>query len=513
MSIGQRLDLRQSQSLVMTPQLQQAIKLLQLSNMDLVAYVEGELEANPMLERDDQPQAGMEEPHEGAASGPEVDTTQIDTATLLEPDSMRGTGSDAPLDTDTDYTNSYDGEIAGPGAEAPPPPEPDYAPVPTGPDFARRSLDDDLPGLEATLSQTQTLAAYLEEQVAVDLETPHERMVGQMLIDGLDENGRLVEALDTIADRLGCTVDDVERVVLKVQHFDPPGVFARSLQECLKLQLRDQDRLDPMMEALIDNLELLAQQDVPKLLKVCGCDAEDLADMVTEVRALNPRPAADFFDVPAQPVIPDVSVRIGPDGDWLVELNQDALPKVLVNEKYHARVANGAREKDAKDFIAERFNTANWLVKSLQQRATTILKVSTEIVRQQSAFLNHGVSHLKPLILRDIADSIEMHESTVSRVTSNKYIATPRGLFELKYFFTTAIAGIHGDAHSAEAVRHKIKALIDEEPAHKILSDDRLVELLKEEGVDIARRTVAKYRESMKIPSSVQRRRAKKALL
>lgn len=511
MSIAQRLDLRQSQSLVMTPQLQQAIKLLQLSNMDLATYVEGELETNPMLERDDQPQAGREEARETEPSDAGLDTARVDTAALLEPDTMRGADSDGPLDTD--YQNTYDGEIAGPGAEAPPPPEPDYTPVPTGTDFARRSLDEDLPDLEATLSQEQTLAEYMEEQVAVDLENPRERMIGRMLIDGLDENGRLVEDLDSIAERLGCSVEEVEETLEKVQHFDPPGVFARSLQECLKLQLRDLDRLDPMMEALIDNLELLAQQDVPKLLKVCGCDAEDLTEMVAEVRALNPRPAADFADVPAQPVVPDVSVRIGPDGDWLVELNQEALPKVLVNERYHARVSGSARDKEAKEFIAERFNTANWLVKSLQQRATTILKVSTEIVRQQSAFLNHGVSHLRPLILRDIADAIEMHESTVSRVTSNKYMATPRGLFELKYFFTTAIAGTDGDAHSAEAVRHKLKALIDAESPNKILSDDRLVELLKEDGVDIARRTVAKYREAMKIPSSVQRRRAKKALL
>ena len=511
MSIAQRLDLRQSQNLVMTPQLQQAIKLLQLSNMDLAAYVEGELETNPMLERDDQPQTGREEARDAEPAAPDMDTARVDTAALLEPDSMRGSGSDGPLDTD--YSNTYDGEIAGPGAEAPPPPEPDYTPTPTGTDFARRSLDEDLPDLEATLSRDQTLGEYLEEQVAVDLETPRERMIGRMLIDGLDENGRLVEDLDGIAERLGCPVEEVEATLEKVQHFDPPGVFARSLQECLKLQLRDLNRLDPVIEALIDNLELLAQQDVAKLLRVCGCDSEDLTEMVAEIRALNPRPAADFADVPAQPVIPDVSVRIGPDGDWLVELNQDALPKLLVNERYHARVSNGARDKDAKDFIAERFNTANWLVKSLQQRATTILKVSTEIVRQQSAFLNHGVSHLKPLILRDIADAIEMHESTVSRVTSNKYMATPRGLFELKYFFTTAIAGTDGDAHSAEAVRHKIKALIDAETADKILSDDRLVELLKDDGVDIARRTVAKYREAMKIPSSVQRRRAKKALL
>ncbi len=506
MSITQRLDLRQSQSLVMTPQLQQAIKLLQLSSMDLAAYVETELEQNPMLERDEGGTADRDGQRD-VDDIPALDSSRTDSADLLSPDAMPGAGSESPLDTD--YSNNYDGEIAGPGVE----PGGAYTASSGGTDFSRRGFDEELPDIEATLSREKTLAEHLEEQLLMDLDTPHERLIGRHLIDGLDENGRLIDDLAELADRLGCPVSEAEAVLKRMQRFDPPGIFARSLQECLRLQLEDRNRFDPAMAALLDNLELLARQEVSKLLKICGVDAEDLTEMVAEIRALNPKPASGYGFEPSQPVIPDVIVKIGPDGDWMIELNQDSLPKVLVNERYYARVAKGTRDKTERDFVAERFHTANWLVKSLQQRATTILKVSTEIVRQQSAFLHHGVSHLKPLILRDIAEAIEMHESTVSRVTSNKYMATPRGLFELKYFFTTAIAGTSGDSHSAETVRHKIRALIDAESPNAVLSDDRLVELLNDGGIDIARRTVAKYREAMKIASSVQRRRQKRVSL
>ena len=506
MSITQRLDLRQSQSLVMTPQLQQAIKLLQLSSMDLAAYVETELEQNPMLERDEGLSAGREEggPQEDVAQG---DVSRTDSADLLSPDAMPGAGAESPLDTD--YSNNYDGEIAGPGVE----PGGAYTASSGGTDFSRRGADEDLPDLEATLSRGRTLTEHLEEQIQVDLGSPRERLIGRYLVDSLDENGRFTDDLEDVAQRLGCDATEVEAVLLQMQRFDPPGIFARDLKECLRLQLEDQNRYDPAMAALLDNLDLLARQEVSKLLKICGVDSEDLADMVAEIRSLNPRPAAEYGFEPSQTVIPDVIVKVAPDGDWTIELNQDSLPKVLVNERYYARVAKGTRDKEARDFVAERFHTANWLVKSLQQRATTILKVSTEIVRQQSAFLHHGVGHLKPLILRDIAEAIEMHESTVSRVTSNKYMSTPRGLFELKYFFTTAIAGTTGDTHSAETVRHRIRTLIDAELPNAVLSDDRLVELLNADGIDIARRTVAKYREAMKIASSVQRRRQKRASL
>ena len=247
--------------------------------------------------------------------------------------------------------------------------------------------------------------------------------------------------------------------------------------------------------------------------RACGVGDEDLQEMIAELKALTPRPGAAFGGEPSQTVIPDVFVRPDPAGGWRVELNADTLPRLLVDKRYHATVAGGARSDKDRTFVAECAAQAAWLVKSLDQRAKTILKVASEIVRQQDAFLAFGVECLRPLNLKTVADAIGMHESTVSRVTSNKYLATPRGVFELKFFFTSAIASSDGGAaHSAEAVRHRIKQLIDGEArAEQVLSDDRIVEILKEAGVDIARRTVAKYREALRIPSSVERKRLLKA--
>ena len=272
--------------------------------------------------------------------------------------------------------------------------------------------------------------------------------------------------------------------------------------------MKERNRYDPAMQALVENLPLLASRDVPNLIKLCRVDAADLAEMAAEIRALDPKPGLRFDGAIAQPIVPDVFVR--PQGaGWLVELNSETLPRVLINTRYYAEVSASARHKGAKDYLSERYQSANWLVKALHQRATTILKVSREIVRQQDGFLRRGVQHLRPLVLRDIAQAIGMHESTVSRVTTNKYLLTPRGIFELKYFFTSSIAAsTGGDALSAETVRFRIKALIEAETSD-VLSDDRIVDILMRDGVDIARRTVAKYREAMNIPSSVQRRREK----
>jgi RNA polymerase sigma-54 factor len=294
-----------------------------------------------------------------------------------------------------------------------------------------------------------------------------------------------------------------------LQNFEPAGVFARDLSECLRLQLSEQDRLDPAMAALVDNLPLVAKRDFTALKVKCGVTIEDLQDMLAELRRLNPKPGLAFGSEPALPVVPDVFVRLGPDSNWIVELNSETLPRVLVNNRYMASVARGARSEDDKLFLAGCHQQATWLVKSLEQRAKTVLKVAREIVRQQDGFLVHGVQHLRPITLKTIAEAIEMHESTVSRVTSNKYMATPLGTFEMKYFFTTAIASAadDGEAHSSESVRHRIREMIEQETAAHILSDDDLVAALKGEGIDIARRTVAKYRESLGILSSIQRRR------
>jgi RNA polymerase sigma-54 factor len=346
----------------------------------------------------------------------------------------------------------------------------------------------------------------------LELSDPGDRLIGSVLIDMLDEAGYVRGDLEDVAEQAGCALDRVERVLAILQSFEPAGLFARDLRECLMLQLKDLNRYDPAMAALLDNLDLLAKREFAQLERLCGVDREDLTDMMAEIRELDPKPGAAHEGVLPAPVIPDVLMRANPQGGWILELNADTLPRVLVNESYLASVGGAGGE--AKAYLTEQLASANWLVKALHQRATTILKVATELVRQQDGFFTHGVSHLRPLVLRDIATVIDMHESTVSRVTSNKYMSTPRGVLELKYFFTTAIASAEGgEAHSSEAVRHRIRALVDGESPKKILSDDKIVELLKQEGIDIARRTVAKYREAMRIPSSVQRRREKKALL
>lgn len=477
MALSQRLDLRQTQALVMTPQLQQAIKLLQLSNLELSAFIETELEQNPLLERDEAPADGVaetpanEDPAAAAAEEEEVDRWR-------ETAGAEGEGN-LDLAGDPAAWRAPSASVSGTG---------------------------DLPGVDQTLSRPLTLREHLLAQLSVDIVEPVDRVIGTHLIEMTDDAGYLQGDLADVAGRLDCDVARVEATLAKLQRFDPAGVFARDLAECLTLQLKDRDRFDPAMQALLANLPLLAGRNAPALMQLCGVDAEDLAEMVAELRALNPKPGLAFDTTSAQPIVPDVLVR--PQGtSWIVELNNDTLPRVLVNNRYYAEISSAARSKAERDYLVDRYQQANWLAKALHQRATTILKVATEIVRQQEGFFRHGVRHLRPLVLRDIAEAIGMHESTVSRVTSGKYMATPRGIYELKYFFTAAIAAASGGAAlSAEAVRFRIKALIDAE-ADEVLSDDRIVEILLADGVDIARRTVAKYREAMRIPSSVQRRR------
>ena len=501
MALTPRLELRQSQSLVMTPQLQQAIKLLQFSNLELAEYVEQELEKNPMLERDEEDHRARDDgPSESADPPPSADETESLESIDFDAIQPAEIEDDA---RDVDYDNLYSDDGSADGGLV----APQFADAGLG----SGGFDTLAPDLEETLSQKASLRDHLNGQLTMELDDPVDRLIGFHLIDMLDEAGYISGELETVAEILDCTVDRVEATLAKVQQFDPPGIFARSLSECLSLQLADKDRLDPCMKAFLDNLELLGKRDIKGLAKACGVDAEDVADMIDEIKALDPKPALAFDHSIAQPITPDVLMRPAPGGGWIIELNTDSLPKVLVNNHYYAHVSSQTRSKKEKQYITEQFQSANWLVKSLHQRATTILKVASELVQQQSAFFAKGVQHLIPLVLRDIAEAIEMHESTVSRVTSNKYMATPRGIYELKYFFTPAIAATGGGVLSAESVRHRIKALIDEEEPKKILSDDKIVENLKSEGIEIARRTVAKYRESMRIPSSVQRRRDKSA--
>jgi len=509
MALTPRIDLRQTTSLVMTPQLQQAIKLLQMSNIELAQYVEAELEQNPLLERDEEESAEVrvdDAPANGAGEGP-VDEPQDpdspqDSLDLANADSMPS-DSDAPLDTD--YENLWDGEATEPFEDSSL--RFDAARVGSG---GSADFSDPESGIEATLSSEVTLRDHLLGQLNVDISDPGDRLIGVHLIAMLDEAGRLSGSLAEVANQLGCPIETAENVLSRMQRFDPSGIFARDLKECFAIQLREMDRLDPAMQRLLDHLHLFEKYDLAGLRKACRVSEEDFADMLAEIRSLQPKPATLFEHEVAQPVVPDVLMRPQSDGGWRVELNSDTLPRVLVNRHYYADIVRGVRDKEAKDYLSERLNSASWLVKALHQRATTILKVAAEIVRQQDEFFEYGVAHMRPLVLRDIAEVINMHESTVSRVTSNKYMATPRGIFELKYFFSAALSSADGGtAHSAEAVRHRIKELCDAEPPNAILSDDDIADRLRKEGVDIARRTVAKYREAINIPSSVKRRRIK----
>jgi RNA polymerase sigma-54 factor len=479
----------------MTPQLQQAIKLLQLSNLEVAAYIEQEIEQNPLLERDE---GGESEPSAEAERNGAEERNGATEPELLDPVDGRSTGaSETPLDTDFGNVWSEEGGDSSQFAD-------------WRGSGGRADFDESEVGLDQTLSRDVSLRDHLLAQLNVEVVDPVDRIIATHLIDLLDDSGYLTGDIAQIAEVLNCDVSRVEATLDTLQRLDPPGVFARSLKECLALQLRERNRLDPAMAALLEHLDLLAKRDIAALTRICGVNSDDIAEMVTEIKALDPKPGLAFDSTVAHPVVPDVLMRPAAAGEWIVELNQDTLPRVLVNTRYYARVSKEARNKNEKEFIVERFNAANWLVKSLHQRAQTILKVATEIVRQQDAFFRHGVQHLRPLVLRDIATAISMHESTVSRVTTNKYLAAPHGVYELKYFFTSAIANAEGgEAHSAEAVRARIKGLIDAEPPADVLSDDKLVDLLRKDGVDIARRTVAKYREALRIPSSVQRRRDK----
>ncbi|MFW6299519.1 MAG: RNA polymerase factor sigma-54 [Oceanicaulis sp.] len=494
--LGQKLEARQGQGLVMTPQLQQAIKLLQLNNMELTEFVEEELERNPLLERDERSEAPDAEPGEPETAKPESDELSFDAPgkadEALDAD-REAMYSDSRADmAGADAGGSLDWSRAGKG----------------GGGFDGEEFD-----AAANATREKTLREHLHDQLAEIALAPADRMIAAHLIDLAEDDGYFRADLDETAQRLGVTRSEVEAILDRLQQFEPAGVMARSLQECLALQLKDRDRLDPAMAALVDNLPLLARHDYAGLKAACGVDGEDLTDMIAELKRLTPKPGLGFGSDSTRAVEPDVTVRERPDGGWAVELNTDTLPRVLLNNRYAAQISGAARTEDDKVFITQCAQNASWLVKSLDQRARTILKVSSEIVRQQDAFFAKGVAWLRPLNLKTVADAVDLHESTVSRVTSNKYVATPRGLFELKYFFTSSIPSADGgEAYSAEAVRYRIKAMIDTETIEDVMSDDKIVERLHADGVEIARRTVAKYREAMNIPSSVQRRRLMKGV-
>jgi RNA polymerase sigma-54 factor len=501
--VGMKQEFRQSQSLVMTQALQQSIKLLQLSAVELQEYIDEELEKNPLLTKEetesenDAPAVAEEGLEDGIPGG------------LSEDDEPKNEAKEVDV-SDSDYSvneelvgESYgdewsEGEASHISASSH-----------TG---GGSGFDDDGEGfgIESASARDQTLREHILGQIHMDITDPAQLLIAEKLTDMLDDAGYLREATAALAESLGATKQEIEAVITKLQQMEPVGVFARSLTECLRLQLADMNRLDPVMEVFLDNIELMGSGDIAGLRKKCNADAEDFAQMITDIRRCNPKPGLGFAREDVQAVIPDVIVRRAKAGGWHLELNPEAMPRVLVNRYYASNVGARADDKEAKKFVSEQMANANWLIKALDQRANTILKVATEIVKQQDKFLQHGIRFLKPLVLKDIAAAVGMHESTISRVTTSKFMATPRGTLELKFFFNSSISSGSGASDfSSKTVQYYIKDLIANEDPKNILSDDAIVKQLKDRNIDVARRTVTKYREEMHIPSSVVRRRQK----
>ncbi len=487
MAIAPKLQQRQTQSLVMTPQLQQAIKLLQLSNIELSAFVEEQLESNPLLERG----TGDENRREEAAAAKEI--IEEFSEVNMEAPTMAAKTLDAP-----DHVINEQASAADVGGSV------DWSKTGSGGSFNGSDGFNPIENAEAEV----TLREVLTDQLRVEIKEKSERLIATYLIDHVDDNGYLRLSVAEAADRLSISEARVQSVLTQIQSFEPTGVCARDLRECLSLQLREKNLLDEPMQALLDNLQLLAKHDLSKLAKICNISKDKLSDKITILKSLAPKPGLVYGGSSAAAIEPDVAIRETANGGWAVELNSETLPRVLVNNRYFAEVCGPNADEETRTFMSECHQNASWLVKSLDQRARTILKVATEIVKQQDMFFAYGIDHMRPLNLKTVAEAIDMHESTVSRVTSNKYMNTPRGLFEFKYFFTAGISSLDGgEDFSAEAVRHKIKILISEETQETVKSDDKLVQMLRAQGIDVARRTVAKYRESLGIPSSVERRR------
>ena len=482
MGLGPRIDLRVSQQLVMTQQLQQAIKLLALSNLEIEAVIAEELAKNPLLEA--RPGEGGSSENVIVREDREFGDEAVDPTGSDELIGSKLGTEDSPVDMDWREaaleTDSFADVGGGAGGE--------------------EAFDfDRLEGGEAGLAEH--LMAQLQGTGGTI------GRLAEAIVHELEETGYLETPLKLIAEECEADLKEAEQALDLVQSLDPPGIAARSLEECIALQAKAADRYDPAMARLIANLDLLAKGRMNDLRRICGVDEEDLADMVRELRDYDPKPGCRFVSKEPEAITPDVFVRKSKSG-WVVELNNAALPRVLVNRRYHAELKRGPQDKQSKAWLSECLAEANWLVKALDQRARTIVRVATEIVVQQQGFFEQGVSALKPLTLAKVAEAIEMHESTVSRVTSNKYIACDRGMFELKYFFGSGVASEGGEGAAAEAVKAAIKSIIDAET--EVLSDDAIAAMLKDKGMDVARRTVVKYREAMGIGSSIQRRRQRK---
>ena len=500
MALGPRLDLRQSQQLVMTPQLQQAIKLLAASNLEIETFIGDALESNPLLE------SGAVSVDNAAPAG-EPDDIPREEFTSDQLMAQAQGESEAPLDIDVSAIDrdreTGEGRVGPSGA----PGDAEWGAA----GGAGGGLDD-LPGLEATKAAELTLAEHLDSQIGGLATNPKEEFVARHIAGLLDDAGYLATSLRDIAYDLGVEKEVTEDALEVIHMCDPTGVGARNLSECLTLQAKEADRYDPAMATLLANLDLLGKGEVARLKRLARVDDEDFADMLSEIREYDPKPGLAFASSTSEAVVPDVLLDSKDDGGWDIQLNEDTLPRLVVNRAYYVELGGESKSADAETqgWLKEKLADAHWLIRALDQRQKTILKTAAEIVKQQDGFFRRGVSELRPLTLREVAEQIDMHESTVSRVTSNKYLWCERGTFELKYFFTSGVSSSDGEGASSEAIKARIKALTDAEDPKKVLSDQKLADILNEEGFGLARRTVAKYREAIGVGSSAERRRAKK---
>ncbi|MBF0358154.1 MAG: RNA polymerase factor sigma-54 [Magnetococcales bacterium] len=488
--VGLELKLRMGMQLVMTPQLQMAIKLLQMSTLDLSDYLQEELEKNPLLEKVDESGADSNDSETATSKSSSSDNTSETTPEISEPKKDKEIDvADTSLNDDLGVDASWE-DVYGDS----------YGAVP----FENAPGSMEAPPIENTLSNGQTLQDHLIWQLGVSAMDDKERTLGLTIIDAVDENGYLTTDLQALADMANSTLDDVEDALLLIQSFEPAGVAAQNLSECLKMQLKSLGKAVSPYVDLLDHLEDLARRDFRKLRRILKISEEELADAVSVIQSLNPKPGLAFGSDQTNYVVPDVFVR-KIEGEWVVEINPDTVPNLRINRAYENSVSSRMSAKD-KQFLTDNSRSAQWLIKSLEQRSSTIFRVAESIVRFQKDFLDKGPEHLKPLILKDVADDIGVHESTTSRVTSNKYMHTPRGIFELKFFFSSSLGSVTGETHSSEAVKYKIKKLVANESLRRPLSDEKLANLLSEQGIDVARRTVAKYRDALNIPSSSRRK-------
>ena len=485
MQLGQQIKMRQSQSLVMTPQLQQAIKLLQMTNLELCQYLENQQAENPFLEIDTNTQESRNDDYQ----------TQDETSNLSD-DMQSGKSISEDPSSNQDYENRYETELnERPKLDSPSP-------------ISKNTSTEDFDHYISNLaSRPETLKEHVRKQISLELKESKDLLIASVLTDYLEPTGWLTTKIEEIANEINCHVDEVNGVLIKLQKLEPAGVFAKNLSECLKLQLEEKSLLSEEIKVLLDNLDLLAKGEIKQLIKITNFTQEEISQSIALIRSLNPKPGETFLYDETIQNSPDVIVTKGRNG-WVVELNKSTLPAVVIDENYISKMTLKKQDSNSSSYVADTIASARWLKRSVEQRNSTTLTIASAIIAQQEDFLKNGLSHLKPMVLRDIASNVGMHESTVSRVTTGLTIETPRGCFAMKYFFSVSLnSAENGESHAATAVREAIKKLISEEPAKKPLSDEAIAIIMKKDGIDLARRTVAKYREIMKIPSSAQRRR------